>query len=362
MALKREYILDNINLTHLDILNAFHINPATALFFDIETTGLSSKNSCLYMIGAVKWDNNANAFKLIQWFNEDGANAINILKNFFELSVNCQTLIHFNGDRFDIPYIKDCCNKYGIEFPLNILSSLDIYKLLKPFKNILKLNNMKQKTIEAFLGFLREDKMDGKELIRIYKNYLKSPDAISKELLFVHNADDLKGMLHIINALAYPLLFSAEGNIKEIETKEQNIIFHFTPYYPIPKRISIGKNGFYLNAFQKNITFTIPLYIGELKYFYPNYQDYYYLPYEDAAIHKIVASYVDAKHRNKAQASNCYTKKAGCFLPQPAPIINPSFKLNYTDSVNYFEATDENLKDNEKMLDYIKHLLSCLIA
>ena len=41
------------------------------------------------------------------------------------------------------------------------------------------------------------------------------------------------------------------------------------------------------------------IYQGELKHFYPNYREYYYLPHEDRAIHKSVALYVDRNFRTK---------------------------------------------------------------
>ena len=40
-----------------------------------------------------------------------------------------------------------------------------------------------------------------------------------------------------------------------------------------------------------------------LKYFYDNYKDYFYLPKEDTAIHKSVATYVDKDFRQKAKTA-----------------------------------------------------------
>ena len=62
---------------------------------------------------------------------------------------------------------------------------------------------------------------------------------------------------------------------------------------------------------------SIRVYKGTLKYYYPNYKDYYYLIYEDTAIHKSVGEFVDKDARIKATKETCYTKKDGTFLPQP---------------------------------------------
>ena len=53
----------------------------------------------------------------------------------------------------------------------------------------------------------------------------------------------------------------------------------------------------------------IPLYRGVLKHFYENYKDYYYLIYEDTAVHKSIGEFVEKSARRKATAKTCYTNK-----------------------------------------------------
>ena len=60
---------------------------------------------------------------------------------------------------------------------------------------------------------------------------------------------------------------------------------------------------------------SIRVYKGTLKYYYPNYKDYYYLIYEDTAIHKSVGEFVDKDARIKATKETCYTKKDSVFSP-----------------------------------------------
>ena len=59
----------------------------------------------------------------------------------------------------------------------------------------------------------------------------------------------------------------------------------------------------------------VPVLQGSLKYFYPDYRNYYYLPEEDRAIHKSVGCYVDSRFREKAKPDTCYVRKEGLFLP-----------------------------------------------
>ena len=98
--------------------------------------------------------------------------------------------------------------------------------------------------------------------------------------------------------------------------------------------------------------------IGELKYFYSNYRDYYYLPIEDTAIHKSVGEYVDKTARVKATARTCYTRKQGLFLPQFEPLWSPSLKEDYKAPLSYTPYCPEMLSDAKKADAYARQLLS----
>ena len=67
---------------------------------------------------------------------------------------------------------------------------------------------------------------------------------------------------------------------------------------------------------KEQITFLIELTEGTLKkHFYPDYKDYFYLPFEDRAVHKSIGSCVDKDARVKTTASNCYTKTTAFSCP-----------------------------------------------
>ena len=227
--------------------------------------------------------------------------------------------------------------------------------------------NYKQKTIEQFLDIKREDKYSGGELISIYEEYTKTQDAHAEQLLLLHNYDDVLGMLDLLPMLSYCKTLNGGYKIKDVETNtytsyngetDLEMMITLQNTYPVPKRIFHQSNDFYI-LINKNITkIRIPIFEGELKFFYPNYKDYFYLPVEDMAIHKSVASYVDKEYREKAKASNCYTRKQGKFLPQYDTIMNPIFKKDYKDKCGYFELT-EDFKTSDVMLrKYIEHLFT----
>ena len=125
----------------------------------------------------------------------------------------------------------------------------------------------------------------------------------------------------------------------------------------LPKRISCGRDDIYMTAHKFSGKIKVELCRQELKFFFPNYKDYYYLPDEDTSIHKSVAFYVDKNFRTKAKAANCYSKKTGLFLPQNEEIIKPFFKKDYHDKQTFFEITDEFSSSEENLTNYISHLL-----
>ena len=104
----------------------------------------------------------------------------------------------------------------------------------------------------------------------------------------------------------------------------------------------------------------VPIYEEELKYFYANYKNYYYLPTEDMAIHKSIASFVDKDYREQATAENCYTRKFSLYLPQWEVLTEPFFKRDYRSRDLFFELTDDIKKDRDLFSRYASHILNAM--
>ena len=337
------------------------------IFFDIETTGFSPTNSNIYLIGCLRRID--SRIIIDQFFAESKAEERVVLEQFIKLAASYKTMISFNGLGFDLPFIKAKCQFYNIIENLNNVSHIDIFKLVSQMKFLLKLPNYKQKTIEAFLDIEREDLYSGGELINIYDEYLENKSTQAEELLLLHNFEDVVGMLDLIPVLSYYQILHGAYETNDIETctytnydgeNGLELIITLTNKYIVPKRVSHQANDFYI-IMNKDITkIRIPIYEGELRFFYPNYKDYFYLPVEDMAIHKSVASYVDKEYREKAKASNCYTRKEGKFLPQYDVIMNPLFKKDYKDKCGYFELTEDFITSDEMLNKYISQIFKII--
>lgn len=342
------------------------INLEQSIFFDIETTGFSSKSSKLYMIGCLYINTKTETFHTTQWFLDDYKDEAALILSFIEFSKSYSTLIHYNGLGFDIPYMEDKCIKYNIIFDFMHFKHIDLYKCVSKIKNLFKIENLKQKTMEQFFSLNREDIFSGGDLISVYSEYMQSKNEHSMNLLLLHNYEDIQGMLTLLDILSYTYIFNEKYVLKTLsindyisrdEIPKKEVIIELQLDTPIPKRVSLGTNEFYMTAFNDKLRIKIEVYTEELKFFYPNYKDYYYLPEEDMSIHKSVAFYVDKNFRVKAKAANCYSKKTGKFLPQYAEVVTPYFKKEYNDKETYFEVTDEFLANGELILNYVAHVL-----
>lgn len=352
-----------------------NIKKEKIVFFDIETTGLSAHKSVLYLIGVIYYED--NTWKLVQWFADDSEDEEKIIIEFFNIISTRNYLVNYNGNGFDIPYIKKKIEQLGLNYSFNMIESIDLYKICKKYKDILKIEDCKLKTLERYFGISREDRFSGKELIDTYKEYIKiysleklKKDNVSnqyeksnpllKELL-LHNEEDIINLLEVTRICYIDDIFNENIVYNGYLIEDKEIIIK---YYIDYKDNLCQKNRVVLTDFSSNvlvtienniITLHIKIYEGILKFFYSNYKDYYYLPKEDSAIHKSVAMYVDKEYREPAKKSNCYTKKIGKYVIGVDDFITPTFKHQHSDKEKYI-ALDDLIKNDVDM--YGKKIIS----
>lgn len=337
------------------------------LFFDIETTGFSGDYSQLYLIGCTYWKE--GGWHLIQWFADTAASEEELLHAFFRFLTRFRILIHFNGDGFDIPYLMKRCHQYHLPYGFDQIQSLDIYKKIRPYRRLLGLENLKQKSVEQFLGVSRQDQYSGGQLIEVYKEYLTTQEAALYDLLILHNEDDLKGMPRILPILNYPDFFEHSFSLAGQKVVEESDAFGDIHHVlelqcdsdcTIPVSFDTSAPPVSCSVEGNRMILRVDLYDGSLKHFYPNYKDYYYLIYEDTAVHKSVGEFVDKSARTKATAKTCYTRQEGCFLPQFTPIWEPVMKKDFKDKISYTRLDNVCLQDEECFQRYLNQLLTQL--
>lgn len=285
------------------------------LYFDIETTGLSAGRSMIYMIGMAYYKE--NGYEIIQLFAEQALDEALLIQEFLTFSTQYQTIVSFNGEQFDIPFIHKRMKYMELDMVMPEWHSLDLYKVVRKFEKQLHLENGKQKTVERFLGIHRQDKYTGGELIEVYRKYLINRESKLYEDLILHNFEDIVGLIQITDILSYCAIFEGKWKIIHLNSVDSEISradvtkqidIQCQLDIPVPNEWRIELYDGELFVREQELTIRVYPKERELKLFYKDYKNYYYLPLEDMAIHKSVAGYVDKEFRIKATKENCYTK------------------------------------------------------
>lgn len=343
-------------------------NKEEILFVDIETTGLSAQNASIYLIGCCFYEN--DEWMIRQWLCEAVEEEKELLESFHAHLSSYKTLIHFNGNQFDLPFIQKRAAVYNIPISFEEMEGVDIYKRIFPYRHFLRLSNCKQKTLEEFLSIQRTDEYSGGELIHIFKEFCQTHEAEDMDLLLLHNRDDVYGMIRLLPILSYTDFFNETLTVRKVESNttkdafgkpQKEILIYFTLTTALPKPISCHGNDCYFSGRNHDGMIKVPVFMEEMKFYYSDYKNYYYLPNEDMAIHKSVSTYVDPQFREQATAANCYTQKMGEYLPQWDVVFEPFFKREYHSKNLFFELTD-SFKDNRDAFSrYASHILSMMV-
>lgn len=342
------------------------------LLFDIETTGFSPKSCYCYMIGYCYIKDSVWHYRML--FNDDGRSEYAMINDFLHALDDYTLLIHYNGDGFDIPFLTEKIRQYqsfGLSFQypdsLSRIESLDLYKILKPYRHGLDLPNIKLATIEHAMGYIRSDRYNGGELIKVYRDYLVSPSKNAEHDLYQHNYEDIQAMIPMLSLLNYTAMPDFPDSsmiiqkVDDPETDDTYIIAEFAlsaaiplPYHKIEGRLQIHCEG-------DSGRLILPVIREELRYYIPNWKDYYYLPVEDRIVHKSLAAYVDSEYKEKATKQNCYLKKTGAFLPIPKSFVtkidtiiqNAELSKIYQtapQSTEYYIEYQDSFLENPKLL------------
>ena len=316
---------------------------------------------------------------MIQWFAEDNKSEKEALSAFSDFIKDKKYLICYNGTTFDLPYLTKKYEKHSLNFQAYKYKIIDFYRVFSSYKKFLGLSGLKQKEVEAYLGILREDKYSGGELVEWYAKFLKLrfSDSSEKEeiykTLILHNSDDLAGLARLTKLYNF---------IKELETLINSgdeleidcvvddttgkIILSTKVDFDILRKDELRGDGFsccFIDESTANkIDLTLDMYETELKLFYKDYKNYYYLPKEDMVIHKSLAAFVDKENKVKASASNCYTRQRGSFIKLPESGFLPVFKADYSDKTIYTLVNDKVLDSKESLSAIFRSMLKHIMT
>lgn len=185
---------------------------------DIETTGLSPRK-CSVILGGLTVPDGEGARLAVQYFADKPDEEPELLDRYCGMLSQYDTVVTYNGDSFDLPFLKKRLKAAGIRTEaLDHLYSLDMYKVLKKHSGLPELlPDLKQKTVEMFMGGggLRTDRISGGDSVKRYFDYVDSTGDRRGRLLdsiLLHNRDDIvqltaiTGILH--NLDLHEIMFS----------------------------------------------------------------------------------------------------------------------------------------------------------
>ena len=165
--------------------------------YDIETTGLFPRNDRIMLTGLLTIsDGRATAE---QFFAETLNDEKAVLEATLAVLKRADVVLTYNGRSFDIPFTETRAAKYGLkcEMPYD----LDLFTVLSGYSEIKKFTgSLSQKSIERFMGIApdRDDRIDGRESIRLYEQYLESPSYALEKTIMLHNHDDICQLYRIL--------------------------------------------------------------------------------------------------------------------------------------------------------------------
>ncbi|MDO4553027.1 MAG: ribonuclease H-like domain-containing protein [Bacillota bacterium] len=168
---------------------------------DIETTGLSPGAGRVVLAGLLTPEK--GGLSLRQYFSSHRDSEGALLNAVAEEIRKLDAVITYNGDSFDLPFLRERAERRGLSFPEGF-HSLDLYQIFhrhSPFREFLP--DLKQKTLERFAGLSpdRLDEIDGKKSVELYYAYCRRRDPSLKEKILLHNRDDVLQLARLLRLL-----------------------------------------------------------------------------------------------------------------------------------------------------------------
>ncbi len=289
-----------------------NINLNQSIFLDIETTGFKAEYCSIYLIGLMYI--HENTATIIQLFAENTDEEDEVLTELMNILSDFDTIITFNGNKFDIPFINKRLGHFKSDCRIIHHHLLDIYIECKNAKAYLPLNHFNQKSIENFLGINRDDQYDGGQLISVYKSYTKDGNPEKEDLLLLHNYEDVLHMLPLLSMLSFKDLRNEDYTINEITFDGESLYFKGSHNITLPQKIHLQDDYLYLTLESTIILGSLTLETQPLKYYHSDFKNYVILNENDQIIPKLLAKSLDKTSYHPATKDTCYTLVDGPFL------------------------------------------------
>ena len=181
----------------------FYFEDLNIGVIDIETTGLNPVQSRFVLGGLLVPDSDGKC--TMQFLSESSDEEAALLHTYLSRLKGLDVMVSYNGEHFDLPFLLTRFQRHHISVErLSLCYSFDLYRILHRFSPLRKLlPNLKQKTVEAFLGLWSEraDEISGAESVELYYRFLKTGDQAARDTILLHNKDDIMQLSRLMKVL-----------------------------------------------------------------------------------------------------------------------------------------------------------------
>lgn len=240
-----------------DFIEISHIYDKKYIVLDIETSGVSRINSKVLVIGILSSDGEFVQYAITDE-NEEKALLSSISK-----MLDGKHIITFNGDIFDIPFIKSRMAFYGLE-PFTEEASFDIRKYLIKNKYITDIEKFSLKELEIYHNIKRFEEFELDSDVEFYTFDEFKNENFEKVLL--HNKYDVintNALLDLVDRIEESKNIYLNGSTIKIDS-----IFHDKNIMEVNGNISPKIMDYFLEGHNfslsiSNSSFELKLYIVE---------------------------------------------------------------------------------------------------
>lgn len=294
------------------------VPPEKVLFWDIETTGFSRRYDSIYLMGFFYWEGRRPILE--QLLCASTAEEIGLLENFLQKIEDYELLVTYNGDTFDLPFVKERLRQMRIPGRPPDPRCLDLYKLYRPYAYFFGWDSCKLKSLERFLGVERQDTMDGGELIEVFYEYSRTDDPALEKTLLLHNYEDLLNLPRLLKIEQYArFLRGAQALCVDVQESARKVTLAFDLAAPSPfshTATYAPKRGaepvtLLAETGSSSLTLILPALTERFNYYLPDYKEYYILPSGELH-HKSLGT---PPVKKAATRSECFLPKNGVFVP-----------------------------------------------
>lgn len=183
-------------------------------FYDIETTGFDPNFSRYAMTGMFYFLN--NKWYVEQYITESREDEKEVLIHTHNAFLAFKRIVTYNGNDFDLPFLKKKLERVDIDGEYLFEKSLDLYPLTKKLKKKYGFVNCKLKTIEKFLGINRKFFIEGDSLASYYAKTIEGSEQHYEEYVG-YNEEDVVYLAQLMSDFAEDYFEEVVDQSEDIE-------------------------------------------------------------------------------------------------------------------------------------------------